>query len=274
MTIGLSLHIGVDSVDPAHYGGWSGPLNACEYDARDMRDIAQQQGFETSILETSSATRDAVLKALKDAATKLVEGDILFVSYSGHGGQVPDYNGPEDEIDDQDETWCLFDGQLLDDELYEAWSEFAAGVRILVLSDSCHSGTVVRAIEEDHAIPAPPEGNRYRVLPVDIAGRTYRQNRVFYDGLQRKGQTESDSTVKASVMLISGCQDNQLSLDGTFNGKFTGTLLRVWRGGQFRGDYRRLHSSILTRMPATQSPNLFFAGAPNADFPTQDAFSI
>ncbi len=31
---------------------------------------------------------------------------------------------------------------------------------------------------------------------------------------------------KASILLISGCQDNQLSADGEVNGLFTGELLR------------------------------------------------
>ena len=56
---------------------------------------------------------------------------------------MPDVIG--EEADKLDETWCLYDGQLIDDELYFELSKFAAGVRILVLSDSCHSGTVVRA---------------------------------------------------------------------------------------------------------------------------------
>jgi len=45
-----------------------------------------------------------------------------------------------------DETWVLYDRQLVDDELYKIWSKFKPGVRILVLSDSCHSGTVPRDI--------------------------------------------------------------------------------------------------------------------------------
>jgi hypothetical protein len=48
-----------------------------------------------------------------------------------------------------DETWCLYDGQLLDDELHGAWEKFQAGVRILVFSDSCHSGTVLKMKKKD-----------------------------------------------------------------------------------------------------------------------------
>lgn len=45
-----------------------------------------------------------------------------------------------------DETWVLYDRQLVDDELYKIWSKFKPLVRILVFSDSCHNGTVTRDI--------------------------------------------------------------------------------------------------------------------------------
>jgi metacaspase-1 len=80
--------------------------------------------------------------------------------------------------------------------------------------------------------------------------------------------------VKASVLLISGCQDNQLSEDGTFNGLFTGTLQRVWNGGMFKGSYRRFHTAIATKMPPDQSPKLSLVGASNAAFIAQKPFTI
>ena len=52
-----------------------------------------------------------------------------------------------EETDQLDETWVLYDRQLLDDELYDLWCRFAPGVRILMISDSCHSGTVSRAVD-------------------------------------------------------------------------------------------------------------------------------
>ena len=40
MAKGISLNIGLNSVDPNHYGGWDGQLAGCENDANDMAEIA------------------------------------------------------------------------------------------------------------------------------------------------------------------------------------------------------------------------------------------
>ena len=39
MATGISLHLGLNAVDPHDYEGWSGHLAACEYDAKDMQAI-------------------------------------------------------------------------------------------------------------------------------------------------------------------------------------------------------------------------------------------
>src|SRR6185436_109748 len=103
MSKGISLHLGLNAVDPAHYGGWAGELMACEADANDMASLAKATEFETStVLLTKKVTRAALESGMKDAAKKLKAGDLLFLTYSGHGGQLPDLNG--DEPDALDET--------------------------------------------------------------------------------------------------------------------------------------------------------------------------
>jgi len=89
MTKGITLSIGLNSVDPKHYGGWSGDLNACEADAADVADIAKSRGFKTETLLTKAATRKNVIQAFGKAAGSLKAGDIFLLFYSGHGGQVP-----------------------------------------------------------------------------------------------------------------------------------------------------------------------------------------
>jgi hypothetical protein len=287
---GLAVHIGLNAVDPAHYAGWDGPLNACEADANDMAAIAKKSGMKSTVLLTKKGTRAKALAGIRAAAKQLKRGDLFLLTYSGHGGQVPDVTGEED--DKQDETWCLYDGELIDDELYAELARFAAGVRVLVLSDSCHSGTVTRA----RPTPPPP-GTRSKMMPPDIADRTYQQNKAFYDKLQKAvakaagsgklpdpdtmlAQAATDPRVarivknfKPSVILISGCQDNQTSLDGAHNGAFTEQLLKVWNSGAYKGDYVTFHAQITSGLPSSQTPNLFPLGAV-AKFLKQQPFTV
>jgi hypothetical protein len=289
---GLSLNIGLNSVSPGHYGGWAGELAACEFDAKDMAALAAGRGMKATQLLTKDGTRAKVLSALRAAAKTLVKGDFFLLTYSGHGGQVPDVSG--EEADKLDETWCLHDGQLIDDELYMELGKFAAGVRILVLSDSCHSGTVVRAGPPAPGAAAPDQ--RSKMMPPSVAMRTYEAHKAFYDKLQQDvakaqaGQvldpdealasvatstrlTKIATRFKARAILISGCQDNQTSMDGAHNGAFTGRLLTVWNRGNFDGNYATFHAHIRGGMPASQSPNLFTMG-PVATFLKQKPFTV
>jgi len=287
---GISLHIGLNSVSAAAYEGWDGPLAACEFDAHDMAALAKTKGMQSTVLLTKKATRANLLSAMRSAAKSLKADDLFFMTYSGHGGQMPDVN--HDEPDRKDETWCLFDGQLIDDELYFELSKFKAGVRILVLSDSCHSGSVTRELPA----PPPPPGQRAKRMPDSVARRVYEQHKAFYDKLQldvakAAGKVVVDPDValaqvgsagqatalvgsfNPAVILISGCQDNQTSMDGDHNGAFTEQLLKVWNHGAFTGKYSGFHAHIRAGMPASQSPNLFVLGKAAA-FLTQTPFSV
>ena len=76
------------------------------------------------------------------------------------------------------------------------------------------------------------------------------------------------------MLLLSGCQDNQLSLDGDRNGLFTQKLRSVWDGGAWTGGYAPFHEAIGAKMPPTQSPNYFRAGVLNQAFEAQTPFTI
>lgn len=270
MTKGISLHIGLDYVDPNHYSGWDGALNAAEYDANDMYLITKSQGFHSAKLLRSEATRNAVISEIKKAAAILTKDDLFIISYSGHGGQLPDINGDEDDM--MDETWCLYDGELVDDELSQLWSTFGKGVCILVISDSCHSGTVVKMAKNNLYISKNEFTPKF--MPVEIESTTYFNNKEFYDQILGNVKNVDSKNIQASVKLISGCQDNQLSYDGPFNGQFTATLKKIWNGGKFRGNYFSFYKQIVNLMPPEQTPNYFDIGQPNKSFDDKKPFSI
>jgi hypothetical protein len=156
-----SLHIGLNSVNPEHYEGWSGPLAACELDANDMRDLAKGRGIKASVLLTRDATRTRTLAGIRAAVKALKAGDLFFLSYSGHGGQVDDVSG-EDEPDKLDETWCLFDGQLIDDELYFELTKFKKGRA---------DHRAVRQLSQRHCHPGEGEAAAKREIDASSQGR-------------------------------------------------------------------------------------------------------
>ncbi|MEN8197345.1 MAG: caspase family protein [Pseudomonadota bacterium] len=291
---GISVHIGVDVLDPSCYpldpphrdypNGWDGPLKGCEKDARDMRSIAESQGFETTLLLTKDATADNVESAIRDAATNLKSGDIFMLTYAGHGGQVLDRSG--DEEDREDETWCLHDRHFLDDELYALYTAFDEGVRILVFSDSCHSGTVTRAA-------AGEVGERpVRAMPRSAVYQIYKAREPFYNEIQDRVKAAGQKDVKASIRLLSACQDHQEASGGEENGAFTAAVKRVWNNGNFDGDYEQFYEAVKIDLAAAfaakeetrgsvdstdddiQVPNFTAEGTDNPGFDKQTPFSI
>ncbi|MFB6608738.1 caspase family protein [Agromyces sp. NPDC056379] len=333
---GLSLHIGLNNVDLAAYPFNVPPLAGCVNDANDMRDLAQGQGFRVRQLLDSAATSAAVIDGIRTAAQQLTSGDIFLITYSGHGSQVPDPAEP----DLRSETWVLWDRQLIDDELYALWGLFAPDVRVIVISDSCHSGTVTRELEMlttqlSHATEQVVVARRAVLSPALAARFATTLSETMAPVLQQAGDrragasreladlvvstlVEPPATSRATgtvdlprlldrgyasrdlllradlyaeavsraagapppqckVLLISGCQDNQTSSDGHpdpsghQNGAFTRELKLKW---PLARDYADLHARILADMPATQSPNLFWATPRDPAFEGQKPLTI
>jgi hypothetical protein len=277
--LALSLHVGVNSIDAAHYGN-DGVLFGCENDARAMERIARDQGFETRLLLTRDATRAAVIGGIAEAAGRLQPGDMFLFTIAAHGSFLPDWNGDERQAragDIQDETFCLFDSQIVDDELFALWSLFRADVRIVVVGDTCHSGTQIRApLASGRAAESAPEDPAFRVrhLPVGVSVETFRRNEAEYRGRslgiagidERVLVSPLTHEVKATVLGLGACHDEQVALDGPANGAFTSALLRVWDDGRFTGDYRTLRDRIAAEIGSPrQIPSLDLQLIPDHD---------
>jgi hypothetical protein len=142
--IGVSLHIGVNRLDANHYGGGNN-LTGCERDAEEMERIASSLGYETSVLLSEEATSLNVIECFRGLSGRLSAGDALLFTFSGHGSQVPSVSLGEED-DGLDETLCLFDRMLLDDELHRLICEVPEGVSVTLVFDSCHSGTAFKDI--------------------------------------------------------------------------------------------------------------------------------
>ncbi|CAA6808675.1 MAG: Metacaspase [uncultured Sulfurovum sp.] len=278
MAKGISIHIGMEYIDPAYYNGSDGALRTCGKDCLDMKALAEAQNFETSmVFLNEEATREAVSQAIADASETLEAGDMLFVSYSGHGTAIPDETG--DEENGKDQTWCLFDGLLLDDELYALWTRFAEDVRIMVVSDSCHSGTVTKV--------APGQDPETMILskhfPDEEAEKIYIEHKSMYLEIKQEAGKLLDKELKASVKLIAGCQDIESSyvLPHDENSLLTKEINRVWDSGQFVGTTIEFFEKVKKGVEASayenriyQMPNLYDIGKQNENFEKQKPFGI
>jgi metacaspase-1 len=121
---------------------------------------------------------------------------------------------------------------------------------------------------------AAKESPRFRAMPRDVMMATYRAHDELYDGIQSSVATASKAEIAATVLLISGCQGDQLSLDGFSNGLFTENLRAVWDDGAWRGSHTAFHEAISSRMPSRQQPNYTRVGATNDEFEQQDPFMV
>jgi hypothetical protein len=268
---GIALTIGINHADQGFYGKIP-VLSGCVNDANDVAAIAKSQGFaKVTTLLDGQATVAAVESQIEEAASSLVPGDFFLLHYSGHGMDLHS----RDSRGDTNTAWCLFNRSYYDDNLFDFWFKFQPGVRILVLSDRCHSGTAIREVlmrsatrelgardVEEEPIP--------RGLSVEEADETIAAHPDVFEALDREAASlqarNSDRTPGAAVILISGCKDEEVSGDLRTNGIFTGSLKKIWNNGAFDGNYEDFHAQIArevaSRSRNTQSPQLFPIGDP------------
>ncbi len=230
MSKGISLHIGVSKLKRGIYleeAALSSPAN----DANAMADIAKQEGYESiNVLVNENATLTNVIHYFDNCIEQLNSGDTFLLTYSGHGGQIDDTNN--DEQDGKDEIWCLYDNYLIDDTLGAKWCLFKAGVRIIVVSSSCHSRTALRVWSDD-CFSSPSITQQQNCIK-DI---TQNEKSILQSYI-------NDTTIKASILHLSACEDEQEARDGNNLSRFTGLLLKYLDNGSFTGNYEDLIKQI------------------------------
>lgn len=247
MPTGLSLHMGIDYLSTSAYPGIN-PLPNCPNDALAMQEIARQFGYNSCLLINEQADYRNMKERILWAASQLTSRDIFFLSFSGHGSQKKDLSGEEE--DGWDETLLLNDRELIDDELFELWVRFKPGVRIIVVLDSCHSGTAVK--EGDYV---NEQGFRRSRFPV-----------------------QKDGDIAASGLLLSACQDHQRAFSGIERGLqyslFTHCILNLQPIFRDLTSYNDLHRRISARMPGNSRPNLYPFGPGGAQLAKTKPFRI
>lgn len=245
------------------------PLRGAVNDAVGIREtLISRFGFapgDTTLLTDSSATRAGIIGSIVRYSNVVERGDLFVFFYSGHGTLFADSSSSlrdEEAILDlssmraqgsvmqdgrYDSTIVPFDidnpnsdrpwgNLILDDELNELFSRMTAkGAFVLLLSDSCHSGTLARSIAIDE---------RYKFIDPGkvLGGRSPQPTAGGY------GRPLPKNSFNGLLLAITSSKDNQYSVDGRFDGRlqgmFTHVLLRVISNSDPLITYQRLFGQV------------------------------
>ncbi|MFN7896349.1 MAG: caspase family protein [Cyanobacteriota bacterium] len=211
MTKAIALVVGLNKVD-SNSSDYSDErrdgIRGSVVDANNMQLLLEKKGFDIYKLLNEQATSKSILKNINDAASSLDNGNLFVFFFSGHGDQVKDENG--DENDSMDEALAAYDRRIIDDELPPLWAKFRPGVRILMISDTCNSGTIFR-------------------------GQTRRSDEFTL---------EAPLQINASLIHLAATHDSKDTLGDPGGSVFTNALLKVWNNGSFQGDYTEFLEQI------------------------------
>lgn len=205
-----SLHFSIND-----YPGIQNDLRGCNNDSLNWANLLRDQyGFETKRIIDSACTRANIINEMNNLIANSRAGDVLAFTYSGHGTSVVDKDS--DEIDGKDEAICLYDGNLLDDEIRIILNKLPEGVKLTFVSDSCFSGTVTRAFlstMNDFSYISVPK----YLPPFDII------DAIRLDGMPSlRGFAFPEDGM--NHILISGCSDKEYSYDANIGGFPTGAF--------------------------------------------------
>ena len=196
------------------YPGDQNDLSGCVNDAKEWSALLSgTYGFKVQTFLDKNATAKNLIESLGDLILNSKSLDHIVLTYSGHGTNVKDNNG--DEEDGRDEALCLYDRFLIDDELRAMFIKLHPEARLTVISDSCFSGSVTRAFLKTMGMDKAPVP-RY-MPPKDIE-----------DGLVAIARGTSGKILhpeeKMNEILISGCSSTEYSYDAKFGGKSMGAM--------------------------------------------------
>jgi pyruvate kinase len=236
-----ALIVGI--TDYIHLGDEEGgDLPGAERDARVMRDVlVQRWGFPTGnvrVLLNREATRAAIEEGLTGWLPSVVQpGDHVTVFFAGHGSQMWDESGDED--DGLDETIAPADVRRgstdfdINDDEFGEWLAALPTDNVVVYLDNCNLGTATRDVtpfsrtrllDRDLSQIERPESMSRRALPGQ-------DDRTGFDaGTERVLELAAAQPHQAAVDAYFPGEDESEAFHG---GAFTTFLVReLWRAPQ------------------------------------------
>lgn len=198
-------------------------LRGCINDVRNMTDVLTKNfGFENENMkilteeDQVSPTKTNIIEHIIWLTRNTSPGDTLVFYYSGHGSYVKDSSN--DEIDGNDEVLVPIDyeteGYISDDMLFDyLLKPLQSGVRVFLMTDCCHSGTLFDLKYNLNSVASYKSQNK----PTKYNPKDWVDRYTLY-------QDNNKLRPSCDVVLLSGCMDHQYSNDAFLNKTFQGAL--------------------------------------------------
>jgi metacaspase-1 len=234
-----------------NYVGTDSELYGCLNDAQDWAQELESRGFHVTRLLEAEATRVNILAAITERVAATGQEGTCVITYSGHGSYRADDDG--DEADGRDEIWCPIDFgngiYVADDDLYSVMRDHGQGTDLVVISDSCFSGTMTRAALSPLSTSRHP---RVRFLP---PSKVLAPDEALRAAFARRAPR---SVRPDLATLMAACTDTEYSYDGEFdgraNGAFTYCALQALRVVGAGATYRQWMDVIRRYLPSSSYP--------------------
>jgi len=205
-------------------------LDGCVNDVFLMSSVLQECGFPPESIRVcldGRATAQGITERLKWLVDDPKPGDDRVFYYSGHGATIPEY-GENFEPDRKTETLVPWDfdwsieRSIVDDQIFQLYSQLPYGTRFAMILDCCHSGGMHRQGGARVRGLNPPDDIRHREL---------------------KWDKEADMWVSRDFKRLNRQFSSKEEVNAAFFGT-AGTSTRIGRASLVRGqseeEYRQL----------------------------------
>lgn len=256
MPTGHSLHIGINGYDtfPIYKDLNVNRLEGCEADIKIMHQIALDANFKDTncnIIRSSDAYLNTIDEEFSRLADEAKTGDLVLITFSGHGCQKPDRG--EDEFDGHDECLCLKDGLLFDDLLFEFFKRFNAGVRIVYIADCCNSETNHKMSDLNNIVFSFDEpARRVRGIFKDIQPQLVEYfEQDYQERLRKVREINSSKLLTAEMFKIAATSDMGKAFETSEGGYLTCAIKKIWESGNRGKNYQEFFQRVkeATRYP-------------------------
>ncbi|OCH86507.1 hypothetical protein OBBRIDRAFT_797129 [Obba rivulosa] len=206
-------------------------INTYQWNEDDIKILKDDDGYD-------QPTRENILNAMEDLVTGAQAGDRLLFSFSGHGSQVENLDGSEEDGFDEviwpvdivyNDDHSLVQNYIIDDHIHDILvKHMPGGAEIVMIFDSCHSGTaadlpcnteVKTSVTSKRFANGQALVTKHSMRHVLSEDQPQEPTVEFPDAAAEKFSRKfKEASLEATVQSWSACRDDEITYDTSDGG--------------------------------------------------------